>query len=85
MAWKAKLTAPITFADSSVIAAVAYYDDADTSTIFYNATFSFSAAWSTTDMQSAIQDLGAKVRAAKARADALAVQFPTATTVIPIP
>lgn len=85
MAWKARLADEINYAGGKIAAHIEYYDDATPSLVLHAENFTFEPALTNGAMNTMIQSRGQEVRAAKNRADALAVAFPQATTVINIP
>lgn len=84
MAWQARLTSAITPSGDKVTASFEFFDDVAPSTILWTEVFAFDPSWSNSDMQVKVRTRGAQLRAAKVRADALAIAFPTGT-VIAIP
>lgn len=92
MALKAYLSEKVASSGASIRATFIYYDDTDPQNVgvsptvpptaqIHAETFSFQPSWSNADMQSVVQSRGTEIRAAKARADALAAQFPIGTLI----
>jgi hypothetical protein len=84
MAWQARLAADVKAGGDKVIATFEFFDDAD-GAVQVTESFSFPPTWTNADMQKTVQARGAQLRAAKVRADAIALAFPAVTTVIAIP